>query len=95
MAGTRLRRSVQPDTTHIVQLIDATTGEVLVEQSRRLSAHYARIRAHRQSRGQPHAVRWRLPLSREAAHFMLAGFLVTLMGLLLWALSVWSNVDAY
>jgi hypothetical protein len=34
---------------YVVQVIDAETGEVMVAQSRRLTAHYAPVRRTRQS----------------------------------------------
>ncbi len=72
---------------HAVQLIDTTTGEVLAEQSRRLSAHYARIQIRPQSRAVAHPTRSGRPVVREAADLLWAVLLVFLMGLLLWILS--------
>ena len=71
-------RGVRPYARRTV-LIDATTGEVLDERTERLAGRPYQIRRHMSAR---------VGLTREANDLLLAGLLVTVMGLLLWALAM-------
>jgi hypothetical protein len=68
-------------------IADTTTGEVLDEKTRRLAGHYYQVQRADYRHRQREAARQRSRLTREARDLLLAGSLVTLMGVLLWALA--------
>jgi hypothetical protein len=68
---------------YVVQVIDAETGEVMVAQSRRLTAHYGQVRRTRQSSPQRTArSAWRK--SRNRSDLRLLIVLVVSVVVVLW-----------
>lgn len=74
-------------------VIDTRTGEVIDERTQRLARHYFQVQqaGYRNKQYKVAHHRLRPLLTREARDLLLAGFLVMLMGLLLWALAHTSN----
>jgi hypothetical protein len=68
-------------------IIDTGTGEILAERDKRLAQHYYQVqRADHRSRQRVALARQPL-LTREACDLLVAGSLVTLMGVMLWTLA--------
>jgi signal transduction protein with GAF and PtsI domain len=70
-------------------IVDTTTGEVLDEKTQRLGRHYYQVQRADLRNKQREARRLppRLYLTREARDLLVAGLLVTLMEIALWAMS--------
>lgn len=75
-------------------IIDANTGEVVDEQTRRMARHYHQVRRAelRNRQREARQQRLRTVLTREAHDLLIAGFLVTLMGVLLWMLAQYPGI---
>jgi hypothetical protein len=75
-------------------IIDTTTGEVLAERDKRLAQHYYQVRQS-DHRSQKRVALGRRPLlTREACDLLVAGSLVTLMGVALWMLAWFGPTSA-